>query len=64
MAKNQKSRTGLLECIQDAGAAEGCSRAQGNLIYAVATKFPANALVHRCACEPFLSVPRPTSQQN
>lgn len=47
VAKNQKSRAGLLECINDAGAQNGCSRGQGNLLYTISTKFPANALVHR-----------------
>ena len=30
-----------------AGVTEGCDRSTGNLLYTVATKFPANALVHR-----------------
>lgn len=44
---NNKVTKNLLAVIHEAGVAQGCERAVGNLIYTVATKFPANALVHR-----------------
>ncbi|XP_074326435.1 glutamine--tRNA ligase-like [Apium graveolens] len=44
---NNKVTKNLLTVIDEAGVAEGCERAVGNLVYMVATKFPANALVHR-----------------
>ncbi|KAM7487651.1 hypothetical protein LguiB_025135 [Lonicera macranthoides] len=44
---NNKVTTNLTAVIDEAAVADGCDRAIGNLIYTVATKFPANALVHR-----------------
>ncbi|KAL1807742.1 hypothetical protein ACET3Z_024732 [Daucus carota] len=44
---NRKLTSNLLSLIHQAGVADGCERGVGNLIYTVATKFPANALVHR-----------------
>ncbi|KAF9593838.1 hypothetical protein IFM89_025623 [Coptis chinensis] len=44
---NNKVTTNLLSVIHEAGVTEGCSKTIGNLLYTVATKFPANALVHR-----------------
>ncbi|GAB4828854.1 Glutamine--tRNA ligase, cytoplasmic [Ancistrocladus abbreviatus] len=44
---NNKVTNNLIAVIHEAGVADGCSRAVGNLLYTVATKFPANALVHR-----------------
>ncbi|MEW5320129.1 MAG: hypothetical protein WDW38_011226 [Sanguina aurantia] len=46
--KNPKSLRTLVEVIAEAGATqEGCPRSKGNLLNTVATRFPANALVHR-----------------
>lgn len=47
---NKKFRAALIEIINDAGAANGCSKPQGNMLYTSAGKYPANALCHR----PFL----------
>ncbi|XP_026407889.1 glutamine--tRNA ligase-like [Papaver somniferum] len=45
---NNKVTTNLKAVIHEAGVTDdGCSKAVGNLLYTVATKFPANALVHR-----------------
>ncbi|KAK9091324.1 hypothetical protein Sjap_024501 [Stephania japonica] len=44
---NNKVTANLTSVIHEAGVDEGCERAIGNLLYTVATKFPANALVHR-----------------
>ncbi|XP_020114560.1 glutamine--tRNA ligase isoform X2 [Ananas comosus] len=46
---NNKVTANLTAVIKEAGV-NGCSKAIGNLLYTVATKHPANALVHR----PFL----------
>ncbi|KXZ51794.1 hypothetical protein GPECTOR_11g237 [Gonium pectorale] len=45
--KNPKFTKVLEEVIHEAGAASGCPKAKGNLLYTVASKFPANALSHR-----------------
>ncbi|GFR51525.1 hypothetical protein Agub_g13941 [Astrephomene gubernaculifera] len=45
--KNPKFAKTLEEVIHEAGAASGCPKAKGNLLYAVASKYPANALCHR-----------------
>uniref|UniRef100_A0A803KU29 glutamine--tRNA ligase n=1 Tax=Chenopodium quinoa TaxID=63459 RepID=A0A803KU29_CHEQI len=44
---NNKVTSNLLAVIHEAGVTDGCDRTTGNLLYTVATKFPANALVHR-----------------
>ncbi|XP_010695806.2 glutamine--tRNA ligase, cytoplasmic [Beta vulgaris subsp. vulgaris] len=44
---NNKVTNNLLAVIHEAGVTNGCDRTTGNLLYTVATKFPANALVHR-----------------
>ena len=44
---NNKVTTNLTAVINQAGVTDGCSRAMGNLLYTVATKYPTNALVHR-----------------
>ncbi|GAA0153183.1 aminoacyl-tRNA synthetase [Lithospermum erythrorhizon] len=44
---NNKVTTNLLSVIHEASVTDGCDRTVGNLLYTVATKFPANALVHR-----------------
>ncbi|XP_021774694.1 glutamine--tRNA ligase, cytoplasmic-like [Chenopodium quinoa] len=44
---NNKVTSNLLVVIHEAGVTDGCDRTTGNLLYMVATKFPANALVHR-----------------
>ncbi|KDP42069.1 hypothetical protein JCGZ_01857 [Jatropha curcas] len=44
---NNKVTNSLTTVIHEAGVTEGCTRTIGNLIYTVATKYPANALVHR-----------------
>ncbi|XP_038693600.1 glutamine--tRNA ligase, cytoplasmic [Tripterygium wilfordii] len=44
---NKKVTSNLTAVITEAGVSDGCSRTTGNLLYMVATKFPANALVHR-----------------
>ncbi|XP_074309473.1 glutamine--tRNA ligase, cytoplasmic [Silene latifolia] len=44
---NAKVTNNLLAVIHEAGVSDGCNRTAGNLLYTVATKFPANALVHR-----------------
>ncbi|KAH9618629.1 hypothetical protein KSS87_021707 [Heliosperma pusillum] len=44
---NSKVTNNLLAVIHEAGVTDGCNRTTGNLLYTVATKFPANALVHR-----------------
>ncbi|KAH9626827.1 hypothetical protein KSS87_002472 [Heliosperma pusillum] len=46
---NSKVTNNLLAVIHEAGVSDGCNRTAGNLLYTVATKFPANALVHRPA---------------
>ncbi|KAJ4808672.1 Glutamine--tRNA ligase [Rhynchospora pubera] len=43
---NQKVTANLLAVIKEAGV-EMCDKTIGNLLYTVATKYPANALVHR-----------------
>mmetsp|Transcript_9586 Transcript_9586/g.20421 ORF Transcript_9586/g.20421 Transcript_9586/m.20421 type:complete len:801 (+) Transcript_9586:112-2514(+) len=45
--KNPKFCKTLVEIVHEAKAASGCPKAKGNLLYTVASKFPANALVHR-----------------
>lgn len=47
---NPKVTANLTKVIQEADVKNGCSKAIGNLLYMIATKHPANALVHR----PFL----------
>nr|CAN77709.1 hypothetical protein VITISV_017112 [Vitis vinifera] len=44
---NNKVTSNLTAVIHEAAVTDGCSRTIGNLLYTVATKFPANALVHR-----------------
>ncbi|KAG8639115.1 glutamine--tRNA ligase, cytoplasmic isoform X1 [Manihot esculenta] len=44
---NNKVTTNLTAVIHEAGISEGCNRTIGNLLYTVATKYPANALIHR-----------------
>ncbi|KAL0372632.1 UNVERIFIED_CONTAM: Glutamine--tRNA ligase, cytoplasmic [Sesamum calycinum] len=44
---NSKVTANLTAVIHEAAVADGCDRTVGNLLYTVATKFPANALVHR-----------------
>uniref|UniRef100_M1B5V7 glutamine--tRNA ligase n=1 Tax=Solanum tuberosum TaxID=4113 RepID=M1B5V7_SOLTU len=44
---NNKVTTNLTAVIHEAAVIDGCDRAVGNLLYTVATKFPANALNHR-----------------
>ncbi|KAG4998586.1 hypothetical protein JHK82_029378 [Glycine max] len=44
---NNKVTANLTAVIYEAGVIDGCSRAVGNLLYTVATKYPANALPHR-----------------
>ncbi|XP_031265729.1 glutamine--tRNA ligase, cytoplasmic [Pistacia vera] len=44
---NNKVTTNLTAVIHEAAVADGCERRIGNLLYTVATKHPANALVHR-----------------
>ncbi|CAI0553133.1 unnamed protein product [Linum tenue] len=44
---NNKVTTNLTAVIHEAGVIEGCNRTVGNLLYSVATKYPANALAHR-----------------
>ncbi|CAL1408514.1 unnamed protein product [Linum trigynum] len=44
---NNKVTTNLTAVIREAGVIEGCNRTVGNLLYSVATKYPANALAHR-----------------
>ncbi|KAJ8769724.1 hypothetical protein K2173_005930 [Erythroxylum novogranatense] len=44
---NNKVTTNLTAVIHEAGVSDGCNRTIGNLLYTVATKYPANALVHR-----------------
>ncbi|THU63401.1 hypothetical protein C4D60_Mb01t15370 [Musa balbisiana] len=43
---NQRVTSNLTAVIKEAGV-NGCSKTIGNLLYMVATKFPANALIHR-----------------
>ncbi|XP_064993094.1 glutamine--tRNA ligase-like isoform X6 [Musa acuminata AAA Group] len=43
---NQRVTSNLTAVIMEAGV-NGCSKTIGNLLYMVATKFPANALIHR-----------------
>ncbi|CBI27000.3 hypothetical protein VitviT2T_000294 [Vitis vinifera] len=44
---NNKVTANLTAVIHEAALTNGCNRTVGNLLYTVATKFPANALVHR-----------------
>ncbi|KAK1416135.1 hypothetical protein QVD17_31923 [Tagetes erecta] len=44
---NSKVTSNLIAVINEAAVTNGCERSTGNLLYTVATKFPANALVHR-----------------
>ncbi|GJP35092.1 hypothetical protein CLOM_g19590 [Closterium sp. NIES-68] len=44
---NAKVTANLVEVIKEAQLEDGCDKAIGNLVYTVATKFPANARVHR-----------------
>ncbi|KAJ6721158.1 GLUTAMINE-TRNA LIGASE [Salix viminalis] len=46
---NNKVTNNLNSVIHEAAVTEGCDRTIGNLLYTVATKYPANALVHRPA---------------
>ncbi|KAG6759619.1 hypothetical protein POTOM_036103 [Populus tomentosa] len=46
---NNKVTNNLTAVIHEAGVTEGCNRTIGNLLYTVATKYPANALIHRPA---------------
>lgn len=44
---NAKVTSNLYDVIHEAGVQGGCDKAIGNLLYTVATKYPANALKHR-----------------
>ncbi|XWS63541.1 hypothetical protein CRYUN_Cryun06bG0107800 [Craigia yunnanensis] len=44
---NNKVTANLIAVIHEAALTNGCNRTVGNLLYTVATKYPANALVHR-----------------
>ncbi|KAG6715074.1 hypothetical protein I3842_05G231900 [Carya illinoinensis] len=44
---NSKVTANLVSVIHEAAVTEGCRRTVGNLLYTVAKKYPANALVHR-----------------
>ncbi|KAJ6689647.1 hypothetical protein OIU85_006003 [Salix viminalis] len=44
---NNKVTNNLTAVIHEAGVTEGCNRTIGNLLYTVATKYPANAVIHR-----------------
>ncbi|KAI4369007.1 hypothetical protein MLD38_017502 [Melastoma candidum] len=44
---NSKVTANLTAVIHEADVTDGCNRTVGNLLYTVATKFPANALAHR-----------------
>ncbi|BBG94480.1 glutamine-tRNA ligase, putative / glutaminyl-tRNA synthetase, putative / GlnRS, putative [Prunus dulcis] len=44
---NNKVTANLTAVIHEAAVTDGCSRTVGNLLYTVATKHPANALLHR-----------------
>lgn len=44
---NSKVTANLTAVIKEAGVVDGCSKSVGNLLYMIATKFPANALIHR-----------------
>ncbi|KAG1366261.1 glutamine--tRNA ligase [Cocos nucifera] len=44
---NPKVTANLTAVIKEAKVVDGCSKTVGNLLYMVATKYPANALVHR-----------------
>ncbi|XP_078428116.1 glutamine-tRNA ligase, putative / glutaminyl-tRNA synthetase, putative / GlnRS [Wolffia australiana] len=44
---NAKVTANLTAVIKEAGVAGGCNKNVGNLLYTVATKYPANALIHR-----------------
>ncbi|KAH7841686.1 hypothetical protein Vadar_033051 [Vaccinium darrowii] len=44
---NNKVTANLIAVIHEAAVTDGCARPVGNLLYTVATKFPANAIVHR-----------------
>ncbi|XP_021288281.1 glutamine--tRNA ligase, cytoplasmic [Herrania umbratica] len=44
---NNKVTANLTAVIHEAALTEGCDRTIGNLLYTVATKYPANALLHR-----------------
>ncbi|KAG0462951.1 hypothetical protein HPP92_021427 [Vanilla planifolia] len=44
---NPKVSSNLAAVIKEALVVDGCSKAVGNLLYMVATKFPSNAIKHR-----------------
>ncbi|XP_024366735.1 glutamine--tRNA ligase, cytoplasmic [Physcomitrium patens] len=44
---NPKVTANLTNVVHEAGVENGCDKSVGNLLYTVATKFPANALSHR-----------------
>eukprot|EP00249_Psilotum_nudum_P014475 c24843_g1_i1 orf=156-2546(+) len=44
---NARVTGNLWDVIHEAGVQDGCNKSVGNLLYMVATKFPANALKHR-----------------
>ncbi|OMO69020.1 Glutamyl/glutaminyl-tRNA synthetase, class Ib [Corchorus capsularis] len=44
---NNKVTANLTAVIHEAALTDGCDRTIGNLLYTVATKYPANAIVHR-----------------
>lgn len=44
---NSKVTSNLTAVIREAGVEDGCDKSVGNLLYMVATKYPANALKHR-----------------
>ncbi|PIA33290.1 hypothetical protein AQUCO_04100012v1 [Aquilegia coerulea] len=44
---NNKVTNNLTAVIHEAGVIDGCDKTIGNLLYTVATKYPANALIHR-----------------
>ncbi|KAF5183264.1 glutamine--tRNA ligase [Thalictrum thalictroides] len=46
---NNKVTNNLIAVINEAGVIDGCDKTIGNLLYTVATKYPANALIHRPA---------------
>ncbi|KAJ7954116.1 Glutamine--tRNA ligase [Quillaja saponaria] len=51
---NNKVTANLTAVIHEAAVTDGCNRTVGNLLYTVATKYPANALVNRPALLQYL----------
>lgn len=60
-AKNKDLTHQLKTIIAEAGVEQGCDKAVGNILYTLATKYPANALAHRPVLARFVAEKKVTA---